>query len=80
MKIDELNNKTIDQLKSILNDFLDIKDEATTALALDYLKNSTSLLTTTHVQHGRDTLSLPKHFLKIYCGNLHRFWLTPEGF
>ncbi len=30
--------------KVILNNFLDIKDESTTAIALDYLKNSTSLL------------------------------------
>ncbi|MBE77441.1 MAG: hypothetical protein CMG41_06865 [Candidatus Marinimicrobia bacterium] len=30
--------------KKVLNDFLDIKDEVTTALALDYLKNSSALL------------------------------------
>ena len=30
--------------KKVLNDFLDIKDEVTTALALDYLKNSSDLL------------------------------------
>ena len=40
LRLDKNNKKA----KSILNDFLDIKDEATTALALDYLKNYSDLL------------------------------------
>ena len=37
-------NKDNEKARTILNDFLDVKDEETTALALDYLKSSSDLL------------------------------------
>ena len=40
LRIDKDNKKA----RTILNDFLDVKDEETTALALDYLKTSSELL------------------------------------
>ena len=40
LRVHHNNNKA----KKVLNDFLDIKDKATTALALDYLKTSSDLL------------------------------------
>ena len=37
-------NKDNKKARTILNDFLDVKDQETTALALDYLKSSSDLL------------------------------------
>ena len=41
-------NKDNKKARTILNDFLDVKDQETTALALDYLKSSSDLLPKIH--------------------------------
>ena len=73
LRLDKNNKKA----KSILNDFLDIKDEATTALALDYLKNYSDLLPrkTLHDLLSHSSLDISNSALNVAGKRLDPYYL-----